>query len=103
MVKMHVDKIVENVYVSRLDDQIKYFEALWSIPEGVTYNSYLMIIDDKVILFDTWKHKYSQLFIDTLRKIIDPRDMDYIIVHHMEPDHSGSLPELLRYVKKMLQ
>ena len=51
MVKIHVDKIVENVYVLRLDDdQIKYFEALWSIPEGVTYNSYLMIIDDKVIL-----------------------------------------------------
>ena len=100
MVKIHVDKIVENVYVLRLDDdQIKYFEALWSIPEGITYNSYIMIIDDKVILFDTWKHKYSQLFIDTLKEIIDPRDIDYVVVHHMEPDHSGSLPELLRYAK----
>ncbi len=100
MVRIHVDKIVENVYVLRLDDdQIKYFEALWSIPEGVTYNSYLMIVDDNVILFDTWKHRYSQLFMDTLKEIIDPQDIDYIVVHHMEPDHSGSLPELLRYAK----
>jgi len=68
MVRIHVGKIVENVYVLRLDDdQIKYFEALWSIPEGVTYNSYLMIVDDNVILFDTWKHRYSQLFVDALK------------------------------------
>lgn len=100
MVNIHIDEIIKNVYVLRLDDdRVRYFEALWSIPEGITYNSYLMIVDEKVVLFDTWKHRYAQLFIDSLRKVVDPGDIDYIIVHHMEPDHSGALPEVLEYAR----
>lgn len=47
------------------------------------------------MLIDSWKHTYSDLFVDSVRRIVDPRDIKYIVVHHMEPDHSGSLPKLL--------
>lgn len=60
-------KIVENLYLLRLDDnKTKYFEAIWSIPEGVTYNSYVLITDEGSILFDSWKHSFSELFIENL-------------------------------------
>ncbi len=80
----------------RLDDnETKYFEALWYIPEGVTYNSYVLTTDEGAVLFDTWKATYADLFVETLRKVIDLRDLRYIVIHHMEPDHSGALPKLL--------
>ncbi len=103
MVKTWVKEIAKNTYILRLDDdKIRYFEALWSIPEGITYNAYLLISEDKVILFDTWKNTYSDLFIETLKEVIEPRDIDYIVIHHMEPDHSGSLPKLLKYIDNLV-
>ena len=48
-----VDKVTEDLYVLRVEDrETKYFEALWSIPEGITYNSYLLV-GEKVVLFDS--------------------------------------------------
>ena len=52
-------------------------------------------MSDKIVLFDTWKHIYSEEFIDNLSKIIDLKDIDFIVLHHMEQDHSGSLPKIL--------
>ena len=97
MPKVHVDEVVKDLYVLRVDDdEVKYFEALWYIPEGVTYNSYILITNEGALLFDTWKGKFSDLFIDTLKKVIDLRDIRYVVLHHMESDHSGSLPKLLK-------
>ena len=78
------------------DDQVRYFEALWKIEEGITYNAYLLMGSDDVILFDTWKRDYASDLLELLRSLIDPRDITHVIVHHMEPDHSGSLAEVLR-------
>lgn len=95
MIRVHVDKVIDELYVLRIDDNdTKYFEALWYIPEGVTYNAYLLL-SDKIVLFDTWKHTYSKEFIENLSKIIDLKDIDFIVLHHMEQDHSGSLPRIL--------
>ncbi len=94
--KTYVEKVIDNLYVIRIDDiETKYFEALWDIPEGITYNAYLLTTDEGAVLFDTWKHVYADLFIETLKKIIEPRDIKYIVVHHMEQDHSGALPKVL--------
>ncbi|OYT40610.1 MAG: MBL fold metallo-hydrolase [Desulfurococcales archaeon ex4484_58] len=96
MVKTITHKLFDNLYLLRLDDdQIKYFESLWYIPEGITYNAYLLDTGDGAVLFDTWRKNYSELFVEELKKIIDPRDIKYLIVHHMEPDHSGAIKELV--------
>jgi len=95
--RVHVERVAGDLYVLRLDDdEVKYFEALWYIPEGVTYNSYLLLTGDGAVLFDTWKHTYAELFIDTLSKLVDLREIKYIVVHHMEQDHSGALPAVLK-------
>lgn len=96
MVKIYVDKVVDDLYILRIDDdRTKYFEALWYIPEGVTYNAYILTAGDQIVLFDTWKHVYSDLFVETIREVVDPRDIDFIVLHHLEQDHSGALPRIL--------
>lgn len=96
MSRVYVEEIAENLYMLRVDDyDTKYFEALWNIPEGITYNAYVLTTDEGAVLFDTWKQSYADLFLETLRRVVDPRDIKYAVVHHMEPDHSGSLPRLL--------
>lgn len=94
--RIFTEEISENFYLMRIDDkETLFFESLWYIPEGITYNAYLMLTDGGNILFDAWKHAYSEQFIETLKNIVDARDIDYIVIHHTEPDHSGSLPKLL--------
>jgi len=96
LVNYVVRKLLGDVYVLRLnDDRIKYFEGLWYIPEGVTYNSYLITTEEGALLLDGWRGDYSDLFIEALREVTDLRDIKYVITHHTEPDHSGSYPKLL--------
>lgn len=98
MPKVWIEKLTEDMelYLIRVDDdQIKYFEAAWDIPEGITYNSYLLKLNDAVVLFDTVKKDYEDLFMDALKKLVDPKEITHIIVHHTEPDHSGALPRVL--------
>jgi len=91
-----VEKIVEDLYILRLNDNdVRYFEALWYIPEGITYNAYLLLSRDEVLLFDGWKHRYADMLIEAITGIIDPKDITRIVVHHVEPDHSGSIPRIL--------
>ncbi len=98
MPQVRVEKVCSapEVHIIRIDDdRIKYFEATWDIPEGITYNAYLMRLKDAVVLFDTAKGDYTDLFMEALRKLVDPREITHIIVHHTEPDHSGALPKVL--------
>jgi len=90
------DRVTNDLHILRIDDdQTRYFESLWSIPEGITYNAYLLTTSEKVILFDSWKHAFADHFIEALREVVDPRDIDYIVVQHMEQDHSGAIPKVL--------
>ena len=67
--KAHVEKISKELHVLRMDDdQVRYFEALWRIEEGITYNAYLLMGSDDVILFDTWKRDYASDLLELLRK-----------------------------------
>ncbi|NJF24225.1 FprA family A-type flavoprotein [Thermococcus sp. Bubb.Bath] len=84
------------LYIIRVDDdRIRSFEAAWEIPEGITYNAYLMKLKDAVVLFDGSKEEYTDLFMEGLKKLVDPEGITHIIVHHTEPDHSGALPKVL--------
>lgn len=98
MANVRVEQLLTDpeLYIIRVDDdEIRYFEATWDIPEGITYNAYLMKLDGAVVLFDVSKRDYSDLFMEALKKLVDPREITHIIVHHTEPDHSGALPKLL--------
>ena len=101
MASYRVAKIMEDLYVLRLDDvQTKFFEGIWEIPEGITYNSYLLTLPGKTILFDGWKKDYSDDFIEAIKSIVDIDDIDIVVLHHMEPDHTGSVPVLLSKMRR---
>ncbi|MDI3475930.1 MAG: hypothetical protein PWQ79_1430 [Thermococcaceae archaeon] len=98
MPKLWVEKLCTDpeLYIIRVDDdRIRYFEATWEIPEGITYNAYLLKLNGAVVLFDTVKKEYTELFMEGLKKLVDPKEITHIIVHHTEPDHSGALPKVL--------
>ncbi len=81
-------------YVGVNDRAKTLFEGLWPLPYGVTYNSYL-IADEKVALVDTVDVNFFDLFIGKIKEVIGERPIDYLVINHMEPDHSGSI-RLLR-------
>jgi flavorubredoxin len=77
------------------DRTTELFESVWPLPQGVSYNSYL-IVDEKAALIDTVKGPFALELVGNIEEIIDPAKLDYLIVNHMEPDHSGALPLLRR-------
>ena len=85
-------KITDKTYWIGVNDrETDIFEALWPIPMGVSYNAYL-IIDDKVALVDTVKNSYLIHLMDKIHSLIGTeRKVDYLIINHMEPDHSGAI------------
>ncbi len=82
------------VWVGANDRRLAMFEGVYSVPAGVSYNSYLLK-DEKTVLFDTVDKAVSRTFFENLEHELDGRTLDYVIVHHMEPDHSATLSELL--------
>lgn len=80
-------------YVGVNDRTTTRFEGLWSLPYGVSYNSYL-VVDEKVALIDTVEESFGSRFVDRIRETLGERPVDYLIVNHMEPDHSSSIRTL---------
>ena len=90
-------EIRNGVYYVGVNDRNKaLFEGLWPLPQGVSYNSYL-IVDDKVCLVDTVEVDFFVQFMENIHRVIGDRQIDYIVVNHMEPDHSGSLALIRKY------
>ena len=90
-------EITDNVFYVGVNDRHKdLFENLWPLPYGVSYNSYL-ILDEKTVLIDTVDVCYSDTFLKKVEAVLGGRTLDYLIVNHMEPDHSGSI-RLLRHL-----
>ena len=81
-------------YVGVNDRQKALFENMWPLPYGVSYNAYL-IVDEQTVLVDTVDVCYSDLFLKKVADALQGRTLDYLIVNHMEPDHAGSI-RLLR-------
>lgn len=88
---MHQVNLAENIYYLGVNDRrTQLFENLWPIPNGVSYNSYL-IVDDKIALIDTVERTYIDEFLEQIEELTEGRPVDYLIINHMEPDHSGAL------------
>lgn len=90
-------EITNGIHYVGVNDRHKHiFEGLWPLPYGVSYNSYI-IADEKIALVDTVEADFFTQYLDNIRSVIGDRPIDYIIVNHMEPDHSGSLALIKKY------
>ena len=78
-----------------LDKDLRVFDIIMETEFGTTYNSYVLKINDKIVLFETAKAKFFDSYLESLKKIVDISKIDYIVVNHTEPDHAGSVEKLI--------
>ena len=84
-------------WVGADDRRLACFEGVYGVPDGVSYNSYLLI-DNKTVLFDTVDKAVSRTFFENVAHALGGRKLDYLVISHMEPDHAATIDELvLRY------
>lgn len=89
-------KILENTYYIGVNDyDVDLFEGQYLVPDGISYNSYV-IVDEKVAVMDTVATNFAEEWLSNLETVLDGRTVDYLIVHHMEPDHSANIANFLK-------
>src|SRR5215469_200507 len=93
---MHCTKKITDdlTWVGANDRRLAMFEGVYSVPAGVSYNSYLLL-DEKTVLFDTVDKAVFPRFFENLTFALGGKKLDYLIVQHMEPDHSAALVDLI--------
>ncbi|MCM1153054.1 MAG: FprA family A-type flavoprotein [Muribaculum sp.] len=92
---LNIGEFCKDIVYAGVDDHTsKKFEGLWALPDGVSYNSYL-IKDDKNVLVDTVELEFAPELLTTLREQLQGKSLDYLVINHMEPDHSGSIPAIM--------
>lgn len=93
---MHCTKqILEDLmWVGADDRRLTCFEGVYGVPNGVSYNSYLLL-DEKTVLFDTVDKAVAHTFFDNVAYGLGGRKLDYLVIHHMEPDHAATVEDLL--------
>ena len=87
------------IYVGVNDHKIDLFEGQYVVPNGMAYNSYV-IMDKKIAVFDTVDAKFTHEWLDNLEKAFNGRKPDYLIIQHMEPDHSANIVNFLKVYPK---
>lgn len=91
-----MERISQRIYSVGVNDTDKVlFEGLWPLPYGVSYNSYL-VVDEKVALIDTVESGFEEEFMGNIHEAIGDRLVDYLVVNHMEPDHSSLVGYMLQ-------
>ena len=94
-------KITDTIYYLGVNDRRKHlFENMWPLPHGVAYNSYL-INDAKTALIDTIETTVAGNYLDAVAALLENRPLDYLIINHMEPDHSGMIGALCNRYPQM--
>ncbi|MDD2413617.1 MAG: FprA family A-type flavoprotein [Eubacteriaceae bacterium] len=90
-----VRNITEDLFwVGANDHRLALFENAYPIPRGVSYNSYLLL-DEKTVLFDTVDWSGCRQLLENLDHVLAGRSLDYLVINHLEPDHAGSIEEIL--------
>ena len=81
-------------YIGVNDREIELFEGQYRVPDGITYNSYV-IVDEKIAVTDTVDGRFAGEWLANLEKVLEGRQPDYLVIHHMEPDHSANIVEFM--------
>lgn len=93
---MNFKEISKGVYYAGVNDRVTtLFEGLWPLPYGVSYNSYIVDGGGSIALIDTVRIDEVREFLGNVAAVAGGRGIDYLVVNHMEPDHSGSIPEVI--------
>ena len=82
-------------YIGVNDHQVDLFEGQYDVPNGMSYNSYV-ILDEKIAVMDTVDQNFGQKWLANLEAVLEGRKPDYLVVHHMEPDHSANIDVFLK-------
>jgi len=94
-----LSKIIEMVpgifWVGATDWHRRVFDRFFSLPYGTSYNAYLVRGDQKTALIDTVSREFQDLLLEKLARVMDPADIDYLVMNHAEPDHGGAIPKVL--------
>lgn len=97
-----MERISQRIFSVGVNDTDKVlFEGLWPLPYGVSYNSYV-VADEKVALIDTVEGGFEDEFLSNIREAIGDRPIDYLVVNHMEPDHSSLISYMLEKYPDMM-
>ena len=89
-------KITDTIkYVGVNDHQVDLFEGQYKVPNGMSYNSYV-ILDEKIAVMDTVDANFTHEWLDNIQKVLGDRKPDYLIVQHMEPDHAANIANFLK-------
>ncbi len=86
-------------YVGVNDHQVDLFEGQYTVPNGMAYNSYV-VLDDKVSVFDTVDARFNHQWLDNIEGVLNGRKPDYLIIQHMEPDHSANIANFMQMYKE---
>ena len=99
---MHcVQNVTENIYwIGGNDRRLERFENMFPIPKGISYNSHL-ILDEKTMVMDTVDQAIRMQYLENIKYLLNGRDLDYLVVNHMEPDHCGNIEDLLKIYPNM--
>lgn len=97
----NIRKITDDlIYIGANDRRISRFENQHPVPNGMSYNSFLLL-DEKTVLLDTVDKAVGELFLENLHVALDGRELDYMIIQHMEPDHCALIPRILELYPKV--
>ncbi len=90
---MHVSNDIK--YIGVNDHDIDLFEGQYVVANGISYNSYI-ILDDKIAIMDTVDARFTHKWLDNIQNILEDKSPDYLIIQHMEPDHSSNIVSLMK-------
>ena len=97
----NVKEITKDLYwVGANDRKIALFESVYPVPEGISYNSYLLM-DEKTVLFDTVDKSVNHQFFENIESVLNGKELDYLIINHMEPDHCAEIGSIVKKYPKL--
>lgn len=89
-------KLTDSLYYVGVSNHfLPKFENLFPLPEGVSFNSYILL-DEKTVLFDTVDASATTQFLEQVETVLNGRDLDYLVIHHMEPDHGANIEKIIK-------